>query len=60
MRAHSHLASVIDKISLDIPADLLAEDLKLVIDDLASITGQDRIESQETLNFIFKNFCIGK
>ncbi len=60
MKAHSHLSSVIDKISLDIPADLLAEDLKLVIDDLASITGQDRIESQETLNFIFKNFCVGK
>ena len=60
MKAHDHLSAVIDKLSAGISADLLAEDLKLVIDDLASITGQDRIESQETLNFIFKNFCIGK
>lgn len=60
MKAHDHLSAVIDKLSVGISADLLAEDLKLVIDDLASITGQDRIESQETLNFIFKNFCIGK
>lgn len=60
MKAHEHLTAVIDKLTAGISADLLAEDLKLVIDDLASITGQDRIESQETLNFIFKNFCIGK
>lgn len=60
MNAHADLTTVIEGIMSQLSADLLAEDLKSVIDDLASITGQDRIESSETLNYIFSHFCIGK
>ena len=42
-----------------LPADLIAEDLRLVLNDLAEITG-GKITSQETLNQIFSNFCVGK
>ncbi|MDY4038867.1 MAG: tRNA uridine-5-carboxymethylaminomethyl(34) synthesis GTPase MnmE [Prevotella sp.] len=60
MRAHDHLQRVITGLASALPSDLLAEDLRLVIDDLADITGQDRITPQETLNNIFQHFCIGK
>lgn len=60
MKAHTNLTTVIDGITSQLSADLLAEDLKSVIDDLASITGLGRIESSETLNYIFSHFCIGK
>ena len=60
MKAYHDLKRVVDGIDADLPSDLLAEDLRLVIDDLSDITGQDRITPQETLNNIFKHFCIGK
>lgn len=60
MRAHDHLQHVVAGLSSALSSDLLAEDLRLVIDDLADITGQDRITPQETLNNIFQHFCIGK
>lgn len=60
MQAHDHLTTVITGLKQSLPADLLAEDLKSVIDDLATITGQQRITPQETLNNIFSHFCIGK
>ena len=40
--------------------DLLSEDLKLVLDDLADITGQGRIVTNEILSNIFIHFCVGK
>ena len=40
--------------------DLLSEDLKLVLDDLADITGQGRIVTSEILSNIFTHFCVGK
>ena len=40
--------------------DLLSEDLKLVLDDLADITGQGRIVTNEVLSNIFTHFCVGK
>jgi tRNA modification GTPase len=39
--------------------DIIAEDLKMVLEELGEITG-GQISSQETLNNIFKHFCIGK
>ncbi len=60
MKAYHDLMRVVDGIDASLSSDLLAEDLRLVIDDLADITGQDRITPQETLNNIFKHFCIGK
>lgn len=60
MKAHTDLDRVIGGLATNLSSDLLAEDLRLVIDDIADITGQDRITPQETLNNIFKHFCIGK
>ena len=45
--------------SLPLPSDLIAEDLKIVLAELGTITGAT-ITSQETLNHIFASFCVGK
>ena len=57
--AHDHLLRVSDGLTQQLPDDLVAEDLRAVIDSLNSILGKS-ITSQDTLNNIFKNFCIGK
>ncbi len=57
--ATADLQRVLDGMSMGVPTDLLAEDLRLCLADLAEITG-GKITPQETLNNIFKNFCIGK
>ena len=57
--AHDHLLRGSDGLTQQVPGDLVAEDLHAVIDSLNSILGQS-ITSQDTLNNIFKNFCIGK
>lgn len=57
--AHAHLARVLDALATQLPADLIAEDLRLVLSTLGEITG-GTITSQETLNNIFSNFCVGK
>ncbi len=58
-RAHTDLCHVRESLSNNLSGDLISEDLHSVISDLADITG-GAISSQETLNNIFKNFCIGK
>ena len=58
-RAHRALLQVVDGLQKQLSSDLIAEDLGQVINTLAEITG-GQITSQETLNNIFKNFCIGK
>ena len=60
LHANECLHRVLESMNLGLSGDLLAEDLRMVIDYLADITGDGRISSQETLNNIFKNFCIGK
>ena len=40
--------------------DLLAEDLRLVLSDLAEITGKGQITTNEVLENIFTHFCVGK
>lgn len=57
--AHRALLHVIDGLKAQISGDLVAEDLHEVIDALNSVLGRS-ITSQDTLNNIFKNFCIGK
>ena len=58
-RSLEHLARVITGLSENLPGDLLAEDLRLTLSELASITGGE-ITPQETLNNIFSHFCVGK
>ncbi len=58
-RAHEEIKQVIDSIELGISSDLIAEELHPLLHTLASITGGE-ISTSETLNNIFKHFCIGK
>ena len=60
LHADENLQRVIDSMNLGLSGDLLAEDLRIVIDYLAEITGEERITPQETLQNIFTHFCIGK
>ena len=57
--ANNSILRVIDGLQNDLPGDLLAEDLRLCINHLSEITG-GQITPQETLNNIFKHFCVGK
>ena len=58
-KAMTDLQRVIDGLASGLPSDLLAEDLRLCLEDLADITG-GQITSQETLKNIFQHFCVGK
>lgn len=58
--AQQDLSHVLTSMDDGLSGDLIAEDLKMVLDDLSEITGEGRINSQEVLNNIFKHFCIGK
>ncbi len=57
--AHQALLHVIDGLESHLSGDLVAEDLHAVIDALNSVLGRS-ITSQDTLNNIFKHFCVGK
>ena len=58
-RANESLIRVLESMSMGMSGDIIAEDLKIVLEELGEITG-GQINSQETLNNIFKHFCIGK
>ena len=58
--AHDNLQRVLDGLHQQQSGELLAEDLHLVLSDLAEITGEGQITPQETLNNIFSHFCVGK
>ena len=59
LRADDSLQRVFESMDMDMSGDIIAEDLKMVLEELGEITG-GQISSQETLNNIFKHFCIGK
>lgn len=59
LRAHDFLSRVLESMEMGMSGDIIAEDLKMVLEELGEITG-GQISSQETLNNIFKHFCIGK
>jgi tRNA modification GTPase len=58
--AHENLSRVLSDLESGLSGDLISEDLKLVLDDLADITGQGRILTNEVLGNIFTHFCVGK
>ena len=58
-RANESLERVLESMDMGMSGDIIAEDLKMVLEALGEITG-GQISSQETLNNIFKHFCIGK
>ena len=59
LRAQTSLSRVLESMEAGMSGDIIAEDLKMVLEELGEITG-GQISSQETLNNIFKHFCIGK
>ena len=59
LRADESLSRVLESMDVGMSGDIIAEDLKMVLEELGEITG-GQISSQETLNNIFKHFCIGK
>ncbi len=59
LRARESLDRVINGLETQLSGDLVSEDLHDVLNILAEITGGE-ITPQETLNNIFKHFCVGK
>ncbi|MBR1510436.1 MAG: tRNA uridine-5-carboxymethylaminomethyl(34) synthesis GTPase MnmE [Bacteroidales bacterium] len=47
-------------LSLSIPSDLVAEDLRQALSGINNILGKDLLDPEEILHNIFKNHCIGK
>ena len=60
LRAHETFTRVIEAVNNNYSSDLIAEDLRIVLSQLAEITGKGIITPQETLNNIFSHFCVGK
>lgn len=60
LTAHENIQLVIEGLNNNLSGDLIAEDLRIVLSDLANITGEGQITPQETLNNIFSLFCVGK
>ena len=58
--AHENLSRVLSSLESGLSGDLVSEDLRLVLDDLASITGRGQILADEVLGNIFTHFCVGK
>ena len=59
-RAQESLTRVISNLQSQTPGDLIAEDLRQALSELAEITGEGQITPNEVLGNIFKNFCVGK
>lgn len=58
LRASESLQSVQQGLEMNIPTDLISQDLRQVLYHLGSITGE--ITTDEVLGSIFSRFCIGK
>ena len=58
-KSHLALSRAIKSIREEVPNDLIAQDLRECLHFLGEITGGE-ITSDEVLQNIFRNFCIGK
>ncbi|HEY1096056.1 MAG TPA: GTPase, partial [Alphaproteobacteria bacterium] len=56
--ALEHLERCLDGIKMDVPVELTIEDLRLAARDLGRLTG--RVDVEDLLDVIFRDFCIGK
>lgn len=57
-KAQSATQRVIDGLNNELPTDFIAQDLREALNHLGSITGE--ISTDDILDSIFHNFCIGK
>ena len=52
------IKNIFETIDMGLPMDLISVDLKEALDSLSEITGQ--ISSEDILDHVFGNFCVGK
>ena len=52
------IKNIFETINLGLPMDLIAVDLKEALDSLSEVTGE--ISTEDLLDHVFKNFCVGK
>ena len=52
------LKSIFATVEQGLPMDLMAVDIKEALDSLSEITGE--ISTEDVLDHIFHNFCVGK
>ena len=50
--------NIFETIDSEMPMDLISVDLKEALDSLSEITGE--ISSEDILDHVFSNFCVGK
>jgi tRNA modification GTPase len=60
IKANESLSRVINGLHQQLSGDLISEDLRQVLSELAEITGEGQITPNEVLNNIFQHFCVGK
>lgn len=60
VRALDAIHRVQNALQMELSGDLVSEDLRQCIYELGEIVAEGGITSEETLQNIFKNFCIGK
>ena len=59
-RAQQNIARVVSGLRQQLSGDLISEDLRQVLSELAEITGEGQITPNEVLGNIFRHFCVGK
>ena len=52
------IKNIFETIDMGLPMDLISVDLKEALDSLSEITGE--ISSEDILDYVFGNFCVGK
>lgn len=57
-KTNEALLNIIETIDMRLPMDLMAVDIKDALDSLSEVTGE--ISSEDLLDHIFSNFCVGK
>ncbi|WP_314347277.1 tRNA uridine-5-carboxymethylaminomethyl(34) synthesis GTPase MnmE [Fusobacterium massiliense] len=57
-KTNEALLNILSTINMGLPMDLMAVDIKDALDSLSEVTGE--ISSEDLLDHIFSNFCVGK
>ena len=57
--ANESISRVLQSMEMDLSGDLISEDLRICLEQLADITG-GQITTNEVLGNIFQHFCVGK
>ena len=55
---NDRIFDIFETINMGLPMDLIAVDLKEALDSLSEVTGE--ISTEDLLDHVFKNFCVGK